>query len=147
MPCSTYARRPPTAPTSDGASRARARSPDDAVHRPLSVGSHRLSRHCHGSAQKVAIQEEQRATNVDPCLVPLLAASIVRVQAGSDKAAGAGPLLAKAAAAIHQIDRVRAEDTAVRIAHLPSADPEVELAKLRRRASRGDVGRRSYLSG
>src|SRR3954466_6560948 len=77
-----------------------------------------------------------RAARIHPELVPLPRLLVVSVEAAAAAPRGAFPLLAGHAAAVALGDAVLAEQLARRVAHVPVAEPEVELAVLRRRARR-----------
>src|SRR5690606_35941018 len=88
--------------------------------------------HVHLAAfGQAARHVDQGAARPGPDLAPLIHARREEADAGTRGTARALPLLDDGATAVAPGDRVVADQGAVRHAHFPAPDPEVELTRLR----------------
>ena len=94
-----------------------------------------VAREDHDAVDEAALELQQGATGVDPCLVPASGRSVVGVQAGAADAVltGAEPVFLQGATALNRPDFVGA-CRAVVGQYVPAAQPEVELPVLGRGA-------------
>ena len=121
------------------------RRPRDALARDLRrrIRVVRVAREHHCRTVSSAVELQEAASAVDPCLVPFSAIPIVEVEAGARDACDARPMLDQRAPAVRGFDAVVADDLAGRIVDLPVTEPEIELAMLDRSAGRRLVRRRA----
>ena len=80
----------------------------------------------HRAVLRVPVEQQHAAGRVHPRLVPAAALGVPRAEAVPHDAAVAAPVLGQGAGAVEVGDRVPADVVALRVVHLPLAEPEVE---------------------